>query len=131
VAGADSGGVTTKLSPHSVADTVSKLSDLATAKGLQIFAVIDHSGEAARVALEMRDTKVVIFGSPKAGTPAMVEVPLLALDLPLKVLVWDDEGQTKVSYTDPAALAKRYQVPADLAAALAGIDPLTDAVVAE
>jgi uncharacterized protein (DUF302 family) len=95
-----------------------------------VFDVIDHSGEAAANGLELRDTKVVIFGSPAAGTPVMEAAPLAALDLPLKVLVWDDGGATKVSYTAPAALAERYGLSDDLAARLAGIEALVDAVVA-
>ena len=129
MAAQDVEGVVTKLSPGPVPDTVSRLTDLAESKGLKVFAVIDHSGMAELVDLQLRDTKVVIFGSPKAGTPAMVATPLVALDLPLKVLVWDDEGQTKVSYTAPATLAARYGLSGDHAAALAGIDPLTDALV--
>jgi uncharacterized protein (DUF302 family) len=128
-AAAGDAGVTTKLSPHSVADTVSRLSALVTAKGMKLFAVIDHSGEASDSGLELRDTKVVIFGSPLAGTPVMVSAPLAALDLPLKVLVWADGEQTKVSYTAPSALATRYGLDDALAARLAGIDALTDAVV--
>jgi uncharacterized protein (DUF302 family) len=95
---------------------------------LKLFAVIDHSGEARGAGLELRDTMVVLFGSPAAGTPVMVASPLAALDLPLKVLVWDDEGQTKVSYLDPAALAARYGLGPELAGRLAGINPLTDAL---
>jgi uncharacterized protein (DUF302 family) len=121
--------VTTKLSPSSVEETVSRLTEIVTAKGLTLFAVIDHSGEAERVGLELRETKVVIFGSPQAGTPVMAAAPLAALDLPLKALVWADEGQTKVSYTSPAALAARYDLDDELAARLAGIDALTDAAV--
>jgi uncharacterized protein (DUF302 family) len=120
--------IMTKVSPRSVADTVRLLSETVVAKGLKVFAVIDHSGEARERGLELRDTSVVIFGSPVAGTPVMASAPLSALDLPLKVLVWADEGQTKVSYTDPAVLAARYQLSDDLAARLAGIGPLTDAV---
>jgi uncharacterized protein (DUF302 family) len=96
---------------------------------MKLFAVIDHSGEADAAGLELRDTKVVIFGSPRAGTPVMQAAPLAALDLPLKVLVWADGDETKVSYTAPAALAARYDLTDDLAAPLAGIDALTDAVV--
>jgi uncharacterized protein (DUF302 family) len=120
--------IMTKISPRSVADTVRLLSETVVAKGLKVFAVIDHSGEARERGLELRDTSVIIFGSPVAGTPVMASAPLSALDLPLKVLVWADEGQTKVSYTDPAVLAARYQLSDDLAARLAGIGPLTDAV---
>ena len=122
-------GVITKVSPRTVPDTVTRMTELAESKGLKVFTVIDHSGEAERAGLQLRDTKVVIFGSPKAGTPAMVATPLVALDLPLKVLVWDDDGQTKVSYTAPATLAARYGLSDDHAAALAGIDPLTDVLV--
>ena len=80
--------LTTKMSPRSVAETVARLQTLAEANGMKVFAVIDHSGEAERVGLELRDTKVVIFGSPQAGTPVMAANPLAALDMPLKVLVW-------------------------------------------
>jgi uncharacterized protein (DUF302 family) len=122
--------IVTKLSPRSVPDTVARLSEIVETKGLELFAVIDHSGEAVAHGLELRDTKVVIFGSPVAGTPVMQAHPLAALDLPLKALVWDDEGQTKVSYTAPAELATRYGLGDELAGRLAGIDGLTDAAVA-
>jgi uncharacterized protein (DUF302 family) len=122
-------GVVTKLSPWSVADTVSRLVAVVAGRGMKVFAVIDHSGEANAVGLALRDTKLVIFGSPKAGTPVMAAAPLAALDLPLKVLVWADEGQTKVSYTAPRALAARYGLGDELAARLAGIDAVTDAVI--
>ena len=95
---------------------------------MKLFAVVDHSGEARRAGLELRDTKVVLFGSPAAGTPIMVAAPLAALDLPLKVLVWDDKDQTKVSYVDPTALAARYGFGPELAERLAGIHALTDAL---
>jgi uncharacterized protein (DUF302 family) len=121
--------LTTKLSPRSVHDTVSRLSELAVAKGLKLFAVIDHSGEARAVGLKLRETKVVIFGSPIAGTPVMDAAPLAALDLPLKVLIWADGQQTQLTYTSPSTLASRYHLSADLAARLAGIDALTDAAI--
>jgi uncharacterized protein (DUF302 family) len=121
---------TTKLSPYSVGETVTRLSEIVAAKGLKLFAVIDHSGEAERVGLELRETKVVIFGSPEAGTPVMAAAPLAALDLPLKALVWADGEQTKVSYTSPAALADRYRLGDELGSRLAGIDALTDAAIA-
>ena len=129
-AGSAGDGVVTKMSPRSVAETVRVLCDTVVARGMTVFAVIDHSGEAREHGLELRDTMVVIFGSPVAGTPVMAAAPLSALDLPLKALVWADEGQTKVTYTDPVALAARYQLSDDLAARLAGIGPLTDAVTA-
>jgi uncharacterized protein (DUF302 family) len=122
--------IVTKLSPRSVTDTVARLSALVAEKGMKLFTVIDHSGEAGANALELRDTKVVIFGSPQAGTPVMVAAPLAALDLPLKVLVWADGDQTKVSYTTPSELAARYGLSDELAARLAGINALTDALVA-
>jgi uncharacterized protein (DUF302 family) len=120
----------TKLSPMSVEDTVARFSEVLAAKGVKLFAVVDHSGEAEAAGLELRDTKVVIFGAPKAGTPVMQAVPVAALDLPLKVLVWADGNQTKLTYTAPSALAARYGLNDDLAARLAAIDPLTDAVIA-
>jgi len=123
-------GVVTKVSPWSVADTVSRLSALVTAKGLRLFAVIDQSREAKDVGLELRDTTLVIFGSPQAGTPVMVAAPLAALDLPLKALVWADGDQTKISYTAPSTLAARYDLSDELADRLAGIDAVTDAVIA-
>jgi uncharacterized protein (DUF302 family) len=119
----------TKDSPASVAETVARLSEIVTQRGMTLFGVIDHSGEAHAVGLELRDTKVVIFGNPKGGTPVMQAAPLAALDLPLKVLVWDDGGKTKLTYTAPAALAARYAVPDDVAAPLSAIDALTDAAI--
>lgn len=124
------GEVVTKTTSQSVEDTVARLQAVVTARGMKVFAVIDHSGEAKTAGLELRDSKLVIFGSPKAGTPVMVAAPLAALDLPLKLLVWADEGQTKLSYTAPRALAARYGLSDDLAAPLAGIDAVTDAVIA-
>lgn len=123
------GELVTKTSSRSVADTVARLISLVEAKGMKVFAVIDHSGEAKQAGLELPETKVVIFGAPKAGTPVMAAAPLAALDLPLKVLVWTDHGETKITYTAPAALAARYDLSDDLAERLAGIDQLTDAVI--
>ena len=109
---------------------MSRLCEIIASRGLKLFAVIDHGGEAAVAGLELRETKVVIFGSPQAGTPVMVAQPLAALDLPLKVLVWDDGGRTALTYTAPRALAARYGLPDELAVRLAGIDALTDAAAA-
>lgn len=127
----DDTGIVTKLSPRSVTDTVSRLTDLVAARGLKLFAVIDQSAEARQAGLELRDTTLVMFGSPAAGTPVMVTAPLAALDLPLKVVVWADGEQTKVSYVSPSALAARYHLGAELAGNLAGINPLTSALVAQ
>jgi uncharacterized protein (DUF302 family) len=120
--------IVTKVSSLSVNETVDRISDLATAKGAKVFAVVDHSGEAAAAGLELRETKVVIFGAPQAGTPVMQAAPLAALDLPLKILVWDLEGETQMSYTPPAALAARYGLSEALAARLAAVEGITDAV---
>ncbi len=129
ISGAET-GVITKLSARSVADAVARLTELIAAKGLKLFAVIDQRAEARQAGLDLRDTTLVLFGSPAAGTPVMAAAPLSALDLPLKVLIWDDAGQTKVSYTSPGDLAARHHLSEDLAARLAGIGPLTDALVA-
>jgi uncharacterized protein (DUF302 family) len=124
------GTVVTKTAAGGVTAVVARLRQILEERGLELFAIVDHSGEARRRGLELRDTKVVIFGSPEAGTPVMQSVPLAALDLPLKVLVWDDGGQTKVSYTAAHALAARYHLSDELAARLAGIGPITDALAA-
>jgi len=122
--------VITKLSTHSVADTVSRFTGILSAKGVRLFDVIDQAAEASKVGLSLRQTTLVIFGNPAAGTPVMVASPLSALDLPLKVLVWDDGGQTKVSYYAPEAIAASHGLGADLAKNLAAINVLTDALVA-
>src|SRR5215470_15720068 len=123
-------GVVTKLSPLTVAGTTARLVDILAAKGVKLFTVIDQSAEARQVGLQLRDTTLVIFGNPQAGTPVMAASPMAALDLPLKVLVWDDGGQTKVSYYTPAELAARHRLGPDLEKNLAAIDALTDALVA-
>jgi len=125
----DEPGVVTKVSPRPVAGTVERLVDLLGARGVKLFTVIDQSAEARQVGLQLRDTSLVIFGSPAAGTPVMAASPMAALDLPLKVLVWDDGGQTKVSYYAPAELAARHGLGPDLEKNLAAIDALTDALV--
>ena len=122
-------GVVTKLSPLTVAGTTARLVDILTAKGARLFTVIDQSAEARQVGLELRDTTLVIFGNPAAGTPVMAASPMAALDLPLKVLVWDDAGQAKVSYYAPAEIAARHGLGPDLEQKLAAIDALTDALV--
>jgi uncharacterized protein (DUF302 family) len=121
--------VTTKVSPLPFADTVNRLTSLLDAKHMKIFAVVDQRAEAHSAGLELRDTTLVMFGNPAAGTPVMAAVPLAALDLPLKVLIWADKGQVNVSYVPPDELARRYQLSAELTARLAGIDALTDALI--
>ena len=114
-------GLVRVASRYSVDETVQKLQAAFLGKGMQVFAVIDHSGEAQKVGLMMPATKVVIFGSPKGGTPLMVAAPSLAIDLPLKALVAEDAaGKVWVTYNDPDYLQQRHGVPADLIKNLAG-----------
>jgi len=123
-------GIVAKKSPWPVEETVARFTSLLEARGLKVFAVVDHSGAAHEHGLELRDTKVVIFGSPAAGTPVMEAAPLAALDLPLKVLVWDDGGETRLDYLSPEALGARYGLDEKLTNQLAGINALTDALLA-
>lgn len=112
-------------SRHSVPATLERLETSLRAQGLTIFGRIDHSGEAAKVGLAMRATQVLIFGSPKAGTPLMVAAPTLAIDLPLKAMVWEDAGGAVwLSYNSPEYLAQRHNVPADLIKNIAGAGAL-------
>ena len=114
-------GLVQVVSQYSVNESVQRLQAALTAKGLQVFAVIDHSREAEMVGLMMRPTKVVIFGSPKGGTPLMVAAPSLAIDLPLKVLVAEDaQGKVSVTYNSPEYLKERHGVPEELIKNLAG-----------
>ena len=123
----DRRGIVTKDSPYpSVSETLERLEEAVRRKGLRTFALVDHSGEAERAGLRMRETKLLIFGSPEAGTPPMVASPLLALDLPLKVLVWEDRGRVRVSYNATSYLAERHSLPSELAKNIAGIDALVD-----
>ena len=112
-------------SKHSVEDTLQRLEELLKQKGVALFARIDHSGEAAKVGLEMRPTKLLIFGSPKAGTPLMQAAPTVAFDLPLKALFWQDaDGKVWLTYNNPAYLQQRHGIPAELLpniAAVAGL----------
>jgi uncharacterized protein (DUF302 family) len=114
-------GLVQVASRYAVEETVRRLEAAFAEKGLQVFAVIDHSGEAEKVGLKMRPTKVVIFGSPKGGTPLMVAAPSLAIDLPLKALVAEDAaGKVSVTYNDPEYLRDRHGVPGELIKNLAG-----------
>ena len=123
-------GIVTKASPRSVAETVDRLQTVVRARGLRIFALIDHSAEAEHAGLAMPPTKLLVFGSPRAGTPLMVASPLLALDLPLKALVWQDaEGHVGVSYYSPAYLAERYAIPQALVGNIAGLDLIIEEAV--
>jgi len=123
-------GLVRIASRYSVEETVQRLQTTFAAKGLQVFALIDHSGEAAKVGLKMRPTKVLIFGSPKGGTPLMVAAPSLAIDLPMKALVAEDEkGKVWLTYNDPEYLKERHGVPEELIKNLAGAGSLMEKAV--
>jgi uncharacterized protein (DUF302 family) len=118
-------GIIDKLSHHSVDETVAKLQSILEAKAVTLFALVDHSGEAAKVGMKMRPTKLLIFGSPKAGTPLMLSAPSIAIDLPLKILVWEDgDGKVRISYNDPEFLRERHGLPGDLLANIALVETL-------
>ena len=129
--GTDGAEIITKKTSRSVAEVVTRLTELLEARSMKVFAVIDQAAEARQVGLHLRPTTLVVFGNPTSGTAVMDAAPLSALDLPLKVLIWADRDQTNVSYVAPAELAARYGLNADLASRLAGIDPLTDMLVAQ
>ena len=113
--GSTSQGLVEIQSNHPVAETISRLQDILHAKGVTLFALIDHSGEAEKVGLKMPPTRLLIFGNPKAGTPLMLASPASAIDLPLKILVREDaEGKVWVSYNSPEYLQKRHNLPPDL-----------------
>jgi uncharacterized protein (DUF302 family) len=109
-------GIVNKPSKHSVDDTLRRLQNILESKGIAVFALIDHSGEAAKVGMNMRPTKLLIFGNPKGGTPLMLAAPSIAIDLPLKILIWqDDQEKVWVSYNTPEYLAERHGLPPHLA----------------
>jgi len=108
-------GIINKASNHSVDETVAKLKGILQAKGVTLFALVDHSGEAEKAGLKMRPTKLLIFGNPKGGTPVMVAAPSAAIDLPLKILVWEDSaGKVWASYNSPSYLQQRHGIPQEL-----------------
>jgi uncharacterized protein (DUF302 family) len=108
-------GIVSIPSNHSVDETVDRLKNILQSKGVTLFAVIDHGGEAEKVGMKMPPTKLLIFGSPKAGTPLMLAAPSIAIDLPLKILVWQDaQGKVWLSYNSPEYLKDRHGLPADL-----------------
>ena len=121
-------GIRTILSQHSVDDTAARLQGLLEKKGVKIFTLIDHSGEAAAAGLAMRPTKVLVFGNPKAGTPVMLATPSAALDLPLRILIAESEaGEVLVSWNDPAWLQQRHGFPTELIPNLAAVEDLAKA----
>jgi uncharacterized protein (DUF302 family) len=117
-------------SRHSVPETLARLQSIVKEKGLTVFALVDHSGEAEKAGLKMRPTQLLIFGSPKGGTPLMVAAPRLAIDLPLKALAWQDEqGQVWLSYNTPEYLQERHGFPAELMKNIAGVSALIQKAV--
>src|SRR6266851_6105887 len=117
-------------SPYSVPETLKRLESVLQAKGLTIFARIDHSGEAEKVGMKMRPTQLLIFGSPKAGTPLMIASPTLAIDLPLKALVWEDtDGNVWLSYNSPDYLKRRHEIPDELVKNIAGAGAVLEEAV--
>ena len=122
-------GVVTIPTQHSVDEAVRRLEQMLADKGIQLFALVDHSGEAEKVGLQMPPTKLAIFGSPKAVTPLMLATPSIAIDLPLKLLIWEDKsGSVLISYNAPAYLMARHGLPQDLLANIAVIEKLAAAV---
>src|SRR5215467_707483 len=118
-------GIVTIPSTHSVDQTVDRLETILQSKGVKLFALVDHSGEAAKVGLKMPPTKLLIFGNPKAGTPLMLAAPSSAIDLPLKILIWEDSrGKVWVSYNSPAYLQARHGFPPELLQNIAVVEVL-------
>lgn len=123
-------GLIHTVSPYSVAETLERLEAILKSKGLTIFARVDHSGEAARIGMEMHPTQLLIFGSPKGGTPVMLAAPSVAIDLPLKALVWeDDQGKVWITQNSPEYLQQRHGIPLNLVANLAGAGALIQKAV--
>ena len=124
-------GIVDQASKHSVEETIERLLGILHAKGITVFALIDHSGEAGKIGIKMRPTKLLIFGNPKAGTPVMIAAPTAAVDLPLKALIWqDDNGKVWISYDAPAYLQSRHNIPQELLPNIAVIDALVAQAVA-
>jgi uncharacterized protein (DUF302 family) len=121
-------GIVNISSQRSVEQTVERLEGVLHAKGVKLFALIDHSGEAAQVGMRMRPTKLLIFGNPKAGTPLMLASPSVAIDLPLKILVWEDaDGKIWISYNSPAYLQARHSLPQEFVQNIAVVEALAAA----
>jgi uncharacterized protein (DUF302 family) len=118
-------GIVDKPGNHSVDEIVEKLKQILQSKGVTLFATVDHSGEAAKAGMKMPPTKLLIFGSPKAGTPLMLATPSVAIDFPLKILIWEDtQGKVWVSYNSPSYLQERHGIPAELMPNIAIIEAL-------
>jgi uncharacterized protein (DUF302 family) len=120
-------GIVNRPSNHSVDETVARLQTMLREKGVTLFALVDHSGEAEKVGMKMRPTKLLIFGNPKGGTPLMLATPSIAIDLPLKLLVWEDaQGKVWISFNSVDYLRQRHQFPQELAANIAVVSTLAD-----
>ena len=118
-------GLINMASKHSVEETMQRFENLLGEHGVTIFARVDHSGEAAKVGLVMRPTKLLIFGSPKGGTPLMQAAPSVAIDLPLKALFWEDAyGKVWLTCNDPQYLQERHNFPAELLPNIAGVSAM-------
>src|SRR5258707_11802917 len=125
VSTASNNGIIDRPSIHSVDQTVEKLKNILQSKRVTLFALVDHSGEAEKAGMKMRPTKLLIFGSPKAGTPLMLAAPSIAIDLPLKILVWeDDQGKVWLSYNSPDYLKERHSLPPELLQNIAVVETL-------
>ena len=125
MATSENNGLATLVSKHSVEETMQRFESLLKERGVTVFARVDHSGEAEKVGLRMRPTRLLIFGSPKSGTPLMQAAPTAAIDLPLKALFWEDaDGRARLSYNDPAYLQQRHNLPADLLPNIDGVNAL-------
>ena len=121
-------GIANRPSNHAVDETVQRLKDALQARGITLFALVDHSGEAEKVGLKMPPTKLLIFGNPKGGTPLMLAAPSVALDLPLKILVWQDaQGKVWVSYNTAEYLKERHGLPQTLLQNIAVVETLATA----
>jgi uncharacterized protein (DUF302 family) len=122
-------GILKKRSNYSVHETLERLKQTLEERGITIFAIVDHSGEAEKVGMKMRPTQLVIFGSPKAGTPLMLAAPGIAIDLPLKILISEDpDGNVLVSYNGPTYLQNRHGLPHELLQNIAVVETLAAAV---
>jgi uncharacterized protein (DUF302 family) len=123
-------GIISRPSKYSVTETLQRLETALRGKGIKVFALVDHSGEAEKVGLKMPPTQLLIFGNPKGGTPVMLAAPTSAIDLPLKALAWQDtQGQVWLSYNDPAYFQKRFGLSDDIMKPLAGLSPVIEQAI--
>ena len=128
---ASQNGIITRQSQHSVDETIHRITTILHAKSITLFALIDHSGEAAKAGFTMPPTRLLIFGSPAAGTPLMLDAPTIAIDLPLKILVSEDaEGRVWLSWNSPSYLQQRHLIPPDLLKNIAVVEALATAAAA-